>query len=361
MNIYLADNIKKLRRAKNLTQETLADFIGISFQAVSKWECGDAYPDITLLPVIANYFEVTIDELLGNDKAKSEEKIQSYLDEYMQLWMRLDDESIAKKHALIKQAYREYPYDWRIIDKFCDSFVYGHLGDEANFEKNKTLVRKLCAIIFDDCTDDIIRRNAVTYMIRLSDGAEEEEWLKKVTDRLSRGDEREWNHLSKGRKEEAFAVYQQNLMDHFQRDLMWRFDCYCQNYGDIVTAADKIAVLKISESLIDALYAGEESMLGSKALIYSDIARVYFAGGDNENGYAYLEKIAEAKEKQLSSTKPDGAPYNSPLFNRLKVEKVRGNGGMDIYIDDMNNSKEYDSVRSEARFINCMKRLEALL
>jgi len=73
MNIYISENIKRLRREKKLTQEALADFIGISFQAVSKWECGDAYPDITLLPVIANYFGVTIDELLGNDKIKVEE------------------------------------------------------------------------------------------------------------------------------------------------------------------------------------------------------------------------------------------------------------------------------------------------
>jgi len=73
MNIYIGENIKRLRQEKRLTQEALANIIGISFQAVSKWECGDAYPDITLLPVIANYFGVTIDELLGNDKIKAEE------------------------------------------------------------------------------------------------------------------------------------------------------------------------------------------------------------------------------------------------------------------------------------------------
>ncbi|MHB1152821.1 MAG: helix-turn-helix domain-containing protein [Eubacteriales bacterium] len=65
MNIYIGENIKRLRKEKNLTQETFADIIGISFQAVSKWENDDAFPDITLLPVIANYFEVTIDEFMS--------------------------------------------------------------------------------------------------------------------------------------------------------------------------------------------------------------------------------------------------------------------------------------------------------
>ncbi len=56
-----------MRRDRNLTQEDLANFIGISFQAVSKWERDEGHPDITLLPVIANFFCVTVDTLIGND------------------------------------------------------------------------------------------------------------------------------------------------------------------------------------------------------------------------------------------------------------------------------------------------------
>ena len=55
--ITLAENLKKLRRQKGLTQEGIAVFLGISFQAVSKWERGEGYPDITMLPVIANYLK----------------------------------------------------------------------------------------------------------------------------------------------------------------------------------------------------------------------------------------------------------------------------------------------------------------
>lgn len=73
MNLLIGDNIKRLRRERDLTQEEVAAHLGISFQAISKWERGDGYPDITLLPSLANYFGVSIDNLIGmNEIAKAE-------------------------------------------------------------------------------------------------------------------------------------------------------------------------------------------------------------------------------------------------------------------------------------------------
>ena len=68
MTIYLGENIKKLRREKGITQETLAEFLGVTFQSVSNWERGESYPDITMLPEIAGFFKVSVDELLTGEK-----------------------------------------------------------------------------------------------------------------------------------------------------------------------------------------------------------------------------------------------------------------------------------------------------
>lgn len=57
--------IADLRRAKQLTQAQLADIVGVSFQTISKWENGSAMPDITYLPTLAEFFEVSVDQLLG--------------------------------------------------------------------------------------------------------------------------------------------------------------------------------------------------------------------------------------------------------------------------------------------------------
>jgi transcriptional regulator with XRE-family HTH domain len=75
MNIMIAQNIKKLRKQKDITQEELAGHLGISFQAISKWERGEGFPDITILPAIANYFDVTIDELFGMEQIRDQQHL----------------------------------------------------------------------------------------------------------------------------------------------------------------------------------------------------------------------------------------------------------------------------------------------
>lgn len=68
--MFIAKNLKRLRLDMGLTQEDLARRIGVTGQAVSKWERKECYPDITLLPGLANCFEVTVDELLGMTEIK---------------------------------------------------------------------------------------------------------------------------------------------------------------------------------------------------------------------------------------------------------------------------------------------------
>ncbi len=71
--MYLPANLKKYRLIKELTQEDVAEFLGITPQSVSKWERGESYPDITLLPALANIFETSVDLLLGMDTIRAEE------------------------------------------------------------------------------------------------------------------------------------------------------------------------------------------------------------------------------------------------------------------------------------------------
>ena len=61
----IGSTVKKLRTEKRLTQEELADRLGVSVQTVSRWENGVNYPDVTMLPGLAEVFQVTADRLLG--------------------------------------------------------------------------------------------------------------------------------------------------------------------------------------------------------------------------------------------------------------------------------------------------------
>jgi len=71
--LHLPENLKKYRIMKNLTQEDVAGYLGITPQSVSKWERGESYPDIAFLPALANIFETSIDLLMGMDVIRGEE------------------------------------------------------------------------------------------------------------------------------------------------------------------------------------------------------------------------------------------------------------------------------------------------
>ncbi len=79
--LYLAENLRALRLEKGMTQEELAEMLHVTSQSVSKWERGETYPDITLLPALANVFETGIDSLMGMDKIRAEKTLYDIHDQ----------------------------------------------------------------------------------------------------------------------------------------------------------------------------------------------------------------------------------------------------------------------------------------
>ena len=77
MLVEIGSKIKSLRKRDGRKQEDLANALGVTCQAISRWEAGGGYPDIELIPAIANYFNVSIDELFGYSKDR-EEKLTIY-------------------------------------------------------------------------------------------------------------------------------------------------------------------------------------------------------------------------------------------------------------------------------------------
>lgn len=108
MELNIGKRLRQLRRERELTQEEVANHLGISFQAISKWERGEGYPDITLLPLIANYFSVSVDWLLDMNGIEAKTRY----DEINRTW---EDNRMQEKHAenveLMRTALREYPND----------------------------------------------------------------------------------------------------------------------------------------------------------------------------------------------------------------------------------------------------------
>ena len=106
----IGTTIKKLRRDRNITQEQLAEFLGVSTNAVSQWECDKTAPDISHLPVLANIFEVSADILLEIDIAKS--KKRSEIKEFTIKYAELHSQGkTGERLHLCRSIQKKYPND----------------------------------------------------------------------------------------------------------------------------------------------------------------------------------------------------------------------------------------------------------
>ena len=115
MNIIICDNLKELRKKKNNTQEELADFLNVSISAISKWERGECYPDIELLPKIAMYYNVLVDDLLGVGEIREKEKIVEYDKKCEELWIAGDIEGAV---AMRREAANEIPNNLHVLQLY---------------------------------------------------------------------------------------------------------------------------------------------------------------------------------------------------------------------------------------------------
>lgn len=170
--LKIPEVILRERRKKNLTQEELASSLGVSSQAISNWERG-GYPDITLLPRIANYFGITVDELIGNDAVTREEDIRSFTD-----WFLKQPDirsSWAERLAKAKEYYRKYPQDYDIMH-YLGWAISCSLPADA---ENMALLREIHEKIMNGCTDEWYRRESMHRMCFACPDDELEMWIGK--------------------------------------------------------------------------------------------------------------------------------------------------------------------------------------
>lgn len=152
MQLDLGNNIRQLRRRDKRTQEALAEALGVTSQAVSRWESGGSFPDMNLIPSIANYFGVSIDELFGytNERTKRIDELVTQIFE-MKRQNNGVDNNISECIAFARNALVEFPGNEKLMLALASvlntaGYVrYGecHLIDEEGYgiydtEKHKT-------------------------------------------------------------------------------------------------------------------------------------------------------------------------------------------------------------------------------
>ena len=186
MQLDLGQKIRELRRRDGRTQEALAEAIGVTSQAVSRWEANGGYPDMEMIPTIANYFGITIDELFGyhNDR---ESKIDMIINKIKSFGIqsRGDDEWVDECLAILREGLVEFPQNERLLLTLADTLSEAgwrrhkewlYYDDEGFIRRNYDVHKrndywaesiKLCEYLINNATDNSTVTTAIHILVLL--------------------------------------------------------------------------------------------------------------------------------------------------------------------------------------------------
>ena len=145
--IKLGEKIKSLRKQKNISQEVFANYLGVSFQAVSKWETGNTMPDITMTPAIASFFGVSTDELFDFNLFEIEKQVDEICNEAYKY--RFTDG--AKSERILRKGLQRFPGNDIILNNLLYTLDYKTRADE---------VISLCKTLIESTKDDSVKYDA---------------------------------------------------------------------------------------------------------------------------------------------------------------------------------------------------------
>ncbi|HIX66688.1 MAG TPA: helix-turn-helix domain-containing protein [Candidatus Anaerostipes excrementavium] len=159
--LNFSKNLIRLRQERNLTQEQLANFIGVTKASVSKWENKQSLPDLMILPKLSALFDISIDELLGyNAQLSKEESRKIYHDLADDFANQPFDVVLEKSQKLVKQYYSCYRFLFQIAALWTNHFMLADIDSKQ--KKVLTDAVDLCSHIVENSKDMGLRNDALS-------------------------------------------------------------------------------------------------------------------------------------------------------------------------------------------------------
>ncbi|MBQ8369271.1 MAG: helix-turn-helix transcriptional regulator [Clostridia bacterium] len=172
----IGNTIRTKRRAKDMTQEELAEVLNLSVSAVSQWECGKNLPDITIIPALCAVLEITSDELLGMDSAHREEQITALVEE-SQRWG--DRGYLEKQQEILEDGLKRFPDNWHIMHQLMHSLYFSWSNNHDDTQSLDKAIR-YGERILEKSTDDSARQGAVQILCYAYDEKGEKDRAEKL-------------------------------------------------------------------------------------------------------------------------------------------------------------------------------------
>ncbi len=320
MEMTIGANIKRLRTARNITQEQLSVAMNVTCAAVSKWERGETYPDITLLQPLAYFFEVTLDELMGYDQ----KKVQADIDETIALYRKHWKDS--KGREIIVRAYHDYPNDYWIMHYYMWN-IGGDMADNdpAVLVGHKKEFLSICEKILDGCTEDALRLNAWNMRAKILHAeGQTDEALRIYQTKFA-----DWYTTSGQKTEQLFAKDTSEYYFHVRKNMYELGDFAADKLGRTVFFDPSLSMAEKTERailygdlMLNAYRETKEAfflMLAESFLgrMENDLS---YRGGTDEQIIAVMDKNLYAK-KLLEEARSENEPLNRAFDRYSEVAR----------------------------------------
>ena len=337
--------------------------MGVTPQAISRWESEGGYPDIELLPALADFFSVSTDELLGYKLSEREQELADIKKEMERL---SEVGSVEERVAYARKAFARYPNDYEIRDNLavCLYFVWDENHDEALFKEIEALLKSVA----DECNDEDIRYNAINTLIALYGEGKHCDKAKELVNRLTPMKYCREFTLSNGIGDGNNELYRQDEIDKLTDALGVTIRNYTLDDelpNDPSTWDKKIEMLRISNQLYNMIYGCDMLYHHNRlSMNYWLISTYQMSQGKTEEALHSLELMCEHAIAYDQAYQNDhGKHFSSFLVDKLIYpEKSKDfheltEHSNSYYMLDRLQSSRYDCIREDACFVAIVARL----
>ncbi len=349
-NLSLNIRLKQLRKAKGVKQEELADYLRVTYQAVSKWERGEGTPDIMLLPKIARYYNISIDQLFGLSEEMEQEQIAKYIEQsvaYRNISNSGDD------LKLWEEAFNEYPSNYLVMTNLVEALYF------EDHDANKAKIIEYGNEVLQNSRDyvlhyRVLRRLCLTYIFS---GQKEvaHEYILQLPDYI----------MTKGQLllylldgEALIKQIQMNFHDLLDQ-IMINFEKIPESfyYGK---SELKLDILKKQMTLCDTFFECKDYGFFNKFIcsILREEIKEYMKRDDKAQVLALLEHVLPVA---MECDIPTSYKYRSKLLDRLSYDSSKiirySKRDQCSIIQDLLKDSVFDPIRSDPRFVRICESL----